>query len=112
MSFNPRDRSPTLVRLLKSRLAPVREKELLTAALNEERPEKPPPGSCCGSSCDPCVIDQYAEEVKVWKECWVKWEGDKGVDVKKVVVEVKDVHEERAGDTVQKERKMPGAYEW
>ena len=100
MSFNPRDRSPTLVRLLKSRLAPVREKELLAAAMNEERPEKPPPGSCCGSSCDPCVIDQYAEEVKVWKECWVKWEGDE------------EVVDEPKAQEAETERKMPGAYEW
>ena len=117
MSFNPRDRSPTLVRLLKSRLAPIREKELLTAALNEERPEKPPPGSCCGSSCDPCVIDQYAEEVKVWKECWIKWEGDEeAVEEQKAAVEVKEVKEAemaKAGDALEREeRKMPGAYEW
>lgn len=79
--------------------------------MNEERPKKPPPGSCCGSSCDPCVIDQYAEEVKVWKECWVKWDGDEDLVEKNVVVEVKR-DELKAEEAVEKERKMPGAYEW
>lgn len=61
--------SPTLARLLKSRLAPVREKALLNAATGDEKPVKPPAGDCCGSSCNPCVMDLYREELKVWKEC-------------------------------------------
>ena len=113
MSFNPRDRSPTLVRLLKSRLAPIRERELLAAALSEGRPEKPGPGSCCGSSCDPCVLDQYAEEVKVWKECWVKWDGEEEVVVEKeAVVMVKEVDGVEVIEDPSKERRVPGAYEW
>ncbi|KAH8647782.1 hypothetical protein BX600DRAFT_443127 [Xylariales sp. PMI_506] len=61
--------SPTLSRLLKSRLAPSREKTLLNAALGDEKPVKPAAGDCCGSSCNPCVMDLYREELKVWKEC-------------------------------------------
>lgn len=114
MSFSPKDRSPTLVRLLKSRLAPIREKELMAAALSEERPEKPGPGACCGSSCDPCVLDQYAEEVKIWKECWVKWEGDEeAADEKKVVTaKVKEVELAIGDERKEDGMKMPGAYDW
>ncbi|GAB7326691.1 hypothetical protein MBLNU13_g10648t1 [Cladosporium sp. NU13] len=61
--------SPTLTRLLKARPAPSRETTLLEAAFSETKPVKPPPGECCGSSCDPCVMDLYAQELKVWKEC-------------------------------------------
>lgn len=61
--------SPTLARLLKSRLAPIREKALFKAALDDEKPTKPPAGECCGSSCNPCIMDLYREELKVWKEC-------------------------------------------
>lgn len=58
------------------------------------------------------MIDQYAEEVKVWKECWVKWDGDEDVvEEKKVVVEVKR-DEEKAEEEAEKGRKMPGAYQW
>jgi hypothetical protein len=61
--------SPTLTRLLKARPAPIRETNLINAAFNEAKPVKPPAGECCGSSCDPCVMDLYAQELKVWKEC-------------------------------------------
>lgn len=103
MSFKPQDRSPTLRKLLKKRLAPVREKELIAKALCEDRPEKPAPGACCGSSCDPCVMDMYAEELKVWKECWVKWDGEEGEDEK--VLEEKE-------QEVKKKRWIPGAFDW
>ena len=55
------------------------------------------------------MIDQYADEVKVWKECWVKWEGDDVVVEKKAEVTVQEVAEVRAEE---KERKIPGSYEW
>lgn len=71
MQFDPRTRSPTLQKLLKTRLAPIREKELLSKARNPEKPTRPSPGDCCGSSCKPCVMDLYREELLVWKECWV-----------------------------------------
>ena len=61
--------SPTLTSLLKARPAPSRETNLLNAAFSNSKPVKPPPGECCGSSCDPCVMDLYAQELKVWKEC-------------------------------------------
>ncbi|KAK9413788.1 hypothetical protein SUNI508_11606 [Seiridium unicorne] len=71
-STTPREaqqHSPTLARLLKSRLAPVRETALLNAAMGNDKPVKPAAGDCCGSSCNPCVMDLYREELKVWKEC-------------------------------------------
>ena len=107
MSFNPTDRSPTLVKLLRKRLAPIREKELIAKALCADRPEKPKLGACCGSSCDPCVMDMYAEELKVWKECWVKWDGEEEVSKDGSVVKEEVIQEVR-----EKERKMPGAFEW
>jgi hypothetical protein len=61
--------SPFLARLLKSRLAPIREAALLKAAMGSEKPVKPATGDCCGSSCNPCVMDLYRQELKVWKEC-------------------------------------------
>jgi hypothetical protein len=116
--FNPLDRSPTLVKLLKTRLAPIRERELIARATCPERPVKPAPGDCCGSSCRPCVMDNYADELRVWKECWVKWEGKSREEV--VVVREKKV--EGKGQTLppsvkekaeeRRERKMPGAFEW
>jgi len=68
-SKEARKHSPTLTRLLKARPAPLRETKLLDAAFSDTKPVKPPPGECCGSSCDPCVMDLYAQELKVWKEC-------------------------------------------
>ncbi|KAM0708585.1 hypothetical protein Q7P35_005237 [Cladosporium inversicolor] len=81
MSANPKEAkkfSPTLTRLLKARPAPSRETTLLAAAFGDEKPVKPPPGECCGSSCDPCVMDLYAQELKVWKECAAYREGLRG----------------------------------
>jgi hypothetical protein len=106
--FNPVDRSPTLVRLLKTRLAPVRERELMAKATSPERPVKPGPGDCCGSSCQPCVMDSYAEELRVWKECWVKWEGGDG----EPATEKPEVVGETGGVGKSKGTKMPGAYDW
>ncbi|KAB5566430.1 hypothetical protein GE09DRAFT_1273056 [Coniochaeta sp. 2T2.1] len=115
--FNPRDRSPTLKWLLKQRPAPIRERELIAKATCPDRPVKPAPGDCCGSSCHPPVMDNYAEELKVWRECWVKWEGD-GSEESIVTGEGK--LEERnlqglKGDEkkgVEREMKIPGAFEW
>jgi hypothetical protein len=99
MSFDPKTRSPTLQKLLKSRLAPIRENELITKALNPERPIKPPADGreCCGSACKPCVMDLYGEELRVWKECW----RDELVNHKK----------SEEGSQREKE-KMPGSFEW
>lgn len=105
-TFNPRDRSPTLVKLLKTRLAPVRERELIAKATCPDRPMKPAPGDCCGSSCHPCVMDNYAEELRVWKECWVKWEEVKGGEEEGVVVREKEVEADSG------KAKMPGSWEW
>ncbi|OIW24449.1 hypothetical protein CONLIGDRAFT_685425 [Coniochaeta ligniaria NRRL 30616] len=112
--FNPRDRSPTLVKLLKTRLAPVRERELIAKATCPDRPAKPAPGDCCGSSCHPCVMDNYADELRVWKECWVKWEGDGGEEILAVPRKKAGGDNETEGDEVEEKpkRKMPGAFEW
>lgn len=96
-------RSPTLTRLLKARPAPSRETTLLQAALSETRPLKPPPGECCGSSCDPCVMDLYAQELKVWKECKALREVGDGDGVPEVSERVQ---------VVNAECKVPGAFEW
>lgn len=96
--------SPTLTKLLKARPAPVRETALLAAATSPTKPVKPPAGDCCGSSCDPCVMDLYAQELKVWKEC-------AGL---RVVTE----HDNEIGEALSKEGedldgcRVPGAFVW
>ncbi|MEW6100273.1 MAG: oxidoreductase-like domain-containing protein [Pseudomonadota bacterium] len=39
-------------------------------------PEPAPPaeGACCGSGCDPCVWDLYAEERARWMEAMRGWQ--------------------------------------
>lgn len=119
-SFNPLDRSPTLVKLLKTRLAPVRERELIAKATCPDRPVRPAPGDCCGSSCHPCVMDNYADELRVWKECWVKWEGkdaEEAVAVREEKVEQGDetfLAQSEKGKEAEsrRSRRMPGAFEW
>lgn len=110
MAFSPADRSPTLRKLLKTRLAPIRENELISKALCADRPEKPAPGACCGSSCDPCVLQSYAEELRVWRECWEKWEGGgkPGAGEKKM----EEGKGEGEGRSSEGGRKIPGAFEW
>lgn len=106
--------SPTLTRLLKTRLAPVREEALLAAAAPDaERPVKPAAGDCCGSSCNPCVMDLYREELKIWKECLESREKSAGEQVE----EGDAVVTGEATRTLQSEeetgrRKVPGAFEW
>jgi hypothetical protein len=90
--------SPTLTRLLKARPAPLRETNLLDAAFSDTKPVKPPPGECCGSSCDPCVMDLYAQELKVWKECAAYRES------------VRDTEASQAANGPG--CKVPGAFEW
>jgi len=92
--------SPTLTKLLKARPAPIRETALLAAASSVTRPVKPPAGDCCGSSCDPCVMDLYAQELKVWKEC--------------VGLREQDVQDEEQSAEAGKLDgcKVPGAFEW
>lgn len=63
-------RSPMFVKLF-AVSTPIRIEQLVEAARMEERPKRPEPGECCGSSCDPCVNTLYREELKVWKECQV-----------------------------------------
>lgn len=110
-SFDPRARSPTLRKLLKSRLAPVREEQLLNAAKREEKPVKPPAGDCCGSSCNPCVMDLYREELKCWKECWIDW-AEQEKDARIVDAPTKDVDVPNVTPLAEASRKMPGSFDW
>ena len=98
--------SPTLTRLLKARPAPSRETTLLEAAFSETKPVKPLPGECCGSSCDPCVMDLYAQELKVWKECAAYRES-----LGEGSGSGSGSGSEEAGRTTL-ECKVPGAFEW
>lgn len=69
---------PAFKALQKKRLSGTRTKQLLRAAGRAHDDPPPPPelGTCCGSSCDPCVNDLWREELSVWKERW----GDRGVE--------------------------------
>lgn len=98
--------SPTLTKLLKARPAPIRETALISAATSRTKPIKPAAGDCCGSSCDPCVMELFAQELKVWKECVLLREvvGADG-DVKK------EEEEEKAKEKLEN-CKVPGAFEW
>ena len=31
------------------------------------RPEEPLPSECCGSGCEPCVLDVYQNQLDEWK---------------------------------------------
>lgn len=100
--------SPTLTKLLKARPAPIRETALISAATSRTKPIKPAAGDCCGSSCDPCVMELFAQELKVWKECALLREvvgAEEGGDG--------DVKEEEEEDKEKLENcKVPGAFEW
>lgn len=37
-------------------------------------PEKPLPTDCCGSGCDPCVLDVYADAEEKYREALKHWE--------------------------------------
>lgn len=58
-------------------------------------------------------MDNYAEELKVWKECWVKWGGEQDI-----VEEEKPRGQQTVVDTTDgkvaegKKGKMPGSFEW
>ena len=32
-----------------------------------ERPEEPLPSECCGSGCEPCVLDVYQDQLAAWR---------------------------------------------
>lgn len=69
---------PLFKKLQKKRLSGTRTKQLLRAASRAHDNPPPPPelGTCCGSSCDPCVNDLWKEERDVWRERW----GDRAVE--------------------------------
>lgn len=64
--------TPTYLRLQKTRLSGTRTKQLRRAGSRAYDDPPPPPelGTCCGSSCDPCVNDLWREERQVWREVW------------------------------------------
>jgi hypothetical protein len=113
MAFDPKARSPTLKKLIKSRLAPIRETELITKALCPDKPLKPPADGreCCGSACKPCVMDLYGEELRVWKECWVLWEDEKMKD-SAITIEEKTMNEGVSKQDQGATQKMPGSFDW
>lgn len=37
-----------------------------------DRPQSPSPGDCCGSGCNPCVLDIYEQELRIWKSLSLK----------------------------------------
>jgi hypothetical protein len=39
-----------------------------------EPPERPDDDACCGSGCDPCIFDLYAEELNRWRAELAAWE--------------------------------------
>ena len=39
-----------------------------------EAPEKPLPSDCCGSGCDPCVLDVYEDARERYEEALKHWE--------------------------------------
>lgn len=105
-----KEQSPTLARLLKTRLAPIREEALLNAARSSDKPSKPPAGDCCGSSCKPCVMDLYREELKVWKECEsLRGDSMSSEAEKNASAAVVDGIKSAEGG---REMKVPGAFEW
>ncbi|KAJ5953451.1 hypothetical protein N7454_000347 [Penicillium verhagenii] len=63
---------PLFKKLQKKRLSGTRTKQLLRAAGRAYNDPPPPPelGTCCGSSCDPCVNTLWREERDVWRERW------------------------------------------
>ncbi|KAJ5927972.1 hypothetical protein N7466_006928 [Penicillium verhagenii] len=69
---------PLFKTLQKKRLSGTRTKQLLRAAGRAYNDPPPPPelGTCCGSSCDPCVNTLWREERDVWRERW----GDRKVE--------------------------------
>lgn len=69
---------PLFKKLQKKRLSGTRTKQLLRAASRAHDDPPPPPelGTCCGSSCDPCVNDIWKEERDVWRERW----GDRALE--------------------------------
>ncbi|TAK87318.1 MAG: hypothetical protein EPO01_07420 [Aquabacterium sp.] len=36
-------------------------------------PEPPDPGACCGSGCDPCVMDLYDLEMDQYRQALRAW---------------------------------------
>lgn len=62
------ERSPTLVKLKRKRLAPSRLAELLAAGRAPRPPKDLDAWECCGSSCNPCTRTLRLEEKKVWNE--------------------------------------------
>ncbi|KAJ3167469.1 hypothetical protein HK101_011788 [Irineochytrium annulatum] len=85
--FSPLAHS-ALLKKLAPRLTPLRLQELTAIALADDRPTKPPPGACCGSSCDPCVLTLYGQELKIWKECQGAREEARKRETEGVVAEV------------------------
>lgn len=105
--------------LARARTTHTRHKQLLRAARRPHDAPPPRPGAdeCCGSSCKPCVVDLWREEVDVWRE---RWWGDKkgGPDLSAMATAAAaaatcDIAVE-GEENKDKHDKMPGAFslEW
>ncbi|KAL4236776.1 NADH-cytochrome b5 reductase-like [Mactra antiquata] len=33
-----------------------------------QKPERPLDSDCCGQGCDPCILDLYAEDLRIWED--------------------------------------------
>ncbi|KAI8891590.1 hypothetical protein BC833DRAFT_613647 [Globomyces pollinis-pini] len=95
MSFDPLKRSPLLQKLSRD-ATPLRMEQLTTKALGIEKPIRPKSNECCGSSCDPCVMTLYAQELKVWKECHdPKWDMGIQLDEKENICDSDTIVEQK-----------------
>lgn len=101
---------PLFKTLQKTRLSGTRTKQLLRAASRAYNDSPPPPelGSCCGSSCDPCVNDLWREERDVWRGRW----GDRGVEDDKKKDEDEGEGDGKGNGGTKKMKKKKEELEW
>lgn len=115
---------PSEVPLIKAakrkRLTATRTKQLLRAASRAHN-DPPPPGDCCGSSCDPCVRDLWKEELACWKERWGDAALENGEKEQKSAPsttqhqekEVKLEDQGKEDNKIERRReRMPGSFDW
>lgn len=118
----------SLIPLIKDgRHAPLRAQQLIAAASRDHDDPPPPPGldECCGSSCQPCVKELWAQETKAWK---IRWglakdkmpvvRGARNADAKVKVDSLREKEKERKEEKREEDKTevkepgscMPGAF--
>lgn len=40
----------------------------MTDTTRDPRPLRPDPSECCGSGCNPCILEVYEDELADWEE--------------------------------------------